>query len=564
MTAEMLKRAGYSPRTLNLELRGRELFGSLSSEARVFLFLALELEGEGAIAVGQLYGKRWLEVPSTMERFRALSEAARIEVLGFVTLMLHEVTHHLDFLSTPFGLNFHVKTMREYWSMQDFAPILLENPELIPQRFVDFGSHWDRVRAAPPEDSQVPRYSLREQDSAELKKAWDCLRGQILTFEAWGDAGKVQPHESHIVSGWSGRTETLKLFNRELVPVTVHGFLATVKTGDQRHYYLRPLTIFETRAAAHSMLWVIHLLGDDGADMLPKYFATFCKRAGQAPDYFFLFDLMASGWGFGNFEELLQKADRNLREDVLHMLSGACWYALHAPPPMDQDAVLNSNPIVRLLLVFMAYDDFVTGRNKRAFTSFVELADAIDQSTLARQWGFRPIQDILGFCRQMVETMMLLNKSKTWNPHMRAHFQHILELLSNQFDGRDSYTSHLGMPECGNPFIALDSQSDRKLLDVYEPPEEVVSWFIFRNNVLFKYQSRPNIIEKLEQHFGMNELVMRCSCGTVLSGRMSRYAGRTKIPCAVCGRIYDVDPARLAHIDTDPSTQWEGGEAGLT
>jgi hypothetical protein len=548
---DVLGKTGYSPRTLNLELQGRDLFGSLSSPARVFLFLTMELEEGGLISVGQIYSKRWLEDSNTMKRFRELSEDVRIEVLGFVTLMVHEITHHLDFLSTPFGLNFHIKTIREYWSLQDFVPILLENPEMIPERFVDFDSHWDRVRTSPPEDFQVPWYSLRERDSEEIKKAWHSLRGQILTFEAWGDVSTVQPHERHIERGWAGSTGTLKLFGRELLPITVHGFLATVTIPDGPSWYLRPLTILETRAVAHSMQWVIHLLGEDGFDALPGYFATMYRRAGLPADYFFLFDLVASAWNFPNFEELLQKAALDVREHALSMLSCACWYAMQAPPLMDQHSLLTSNPIARLLVVLMAYDDFLAGRNKRSFTSFVELANTLDQSTLPRQWGCRPIQDILGSCRQTISTMIRLNESKTWNPDMRAHFQHILELLRTQLDRRDDYTSLVGLPEHGNPLFGLDNPEDRQLLDAYEPPEEVVSWFNFRNNLLFKYMPRSKVIERMEQHFGMNELIIPCSCGTMICGRLSKYAKHTQTTCPNCSRVHDVNPSEIMKINLE-------------
>lgn len=548
---DVLGKTGYSPRTLNIELQGGELFGSLSRPARVFLFLALGLEGDGPISVGQLYGKRWRDDANTMQRFRKLPEDARIEVLGFVTLMLHEITHHLDFLSTPFGLNFHIKTIREYWSLQDFVPILLENPELIPERFVDFGSHWDRVRASPPEDSQVPWYSRHERESEELKKAWDSLRGQILTFEAWGDASNVEPLKWHIEKGWPGSTETLKLFGRELLPVTVHDFLATVTIPHDASWYLRPLTLLETRAVAHSMRWVVHLLGDEGADALPGYFTKLYRRAGIPADYFFLFDLIASGWNFATFEELLQKAAPDLREHALSILSCACWYALQAPPPMDQQSLLTSNPILRLLVVLMAYDDFLAGRNKRSFASFVELANTLDQSALPRQWGCRPIQDILRFCRQTVGTMMRLNESKTWNPDMRDHFRHMLELLRAQLVRRDDYTSHVGMPDHGNPLFGLDEPEARELLEGYTPAEEVVSWFNFRNNLLFKYMPRSKVIERMEQHFGMNELIIPCSCGTLISRRVSRYAGRTQTTCPNCDRVHDVDPSEIMKIDLE-------------
>jgi hypothetical protein len=543
---------GYKPRTLNLKLHGQELFNSLSSPAREFLLLALRLEKGGSISVGHLYDKRWLDDCNTMLCFRRLSDDTRIEVLSFVTVMLHEVTHHLDFLTTPFGLNFHIKTMREYWSLQEFVPVLLENPELIPERFVDFDSHWKNLRASPPEASQVACYPRREGDSDELEKSWGSLRGQILTFEAWGDAGTVQPHKRHIEVGWGGNTETLTLFGRELVPITVHGFLNTLTTPDCPGWYLRPLTLLETRAIAHSMRWIIHLLGDEGADALPAYFNALHRRPGQLDDdYFFLFDLIAGAWNFASFEELLQKAPLNMRDYALRLLSTACWYALQAPPPMDEHSLLTSNPIVRLIVVLKAHAQLMASRDNRGFSSFVKFANTIDQSELPLRWGCRPIKSILAFCRLTIDAMVELNEAKTWNPDVQEHFRHVLKSLCRQFARRDDYTSYIGMPDYGNPFLGLNEPEDRELLDSYAPPEEVLDWFSFRSDLLFKYLPRQKVIERLEQHFGMNEQIIFCSCGAVISGRISKYAGRMYIRCPRCGEGHDVNPSENVKIHVE-------------
>jgi hypothetical protein len=544
---DVLGKTGYSPRTLNLEVQDHDLFASLSIPAKAFLFLTMNLKENERISVGQLYGKRWADDSDVIGHFRELSEDVRIEVLAFVTLMLHEITHHVDFLSTPFGLHFHLKTIREYWSLQYFAPILLENPELIPERFVDFGSHYDRVTSSQAGTAGVAWYPLRGGDGEQLRNAWHALEEQIRTLEAWGDGSAVQPHRRHIEKGWAGRTDTLRLFGRELQPVTVHGFLASVSLPGFLSWYLRPLTLFETRAVAHSMQWVLHLVGDDAADVLPSYFAALYRRKGLPPDYFFLFDLLASASGFASFEEFLAKGSPNARQNFLSALSFACWYALQAPPPMDQDAILTSNPIIRLLVILRAYDDLLV-ESKPPCNSFGDLANSLDELPRSRESGCRPINEILKFCRQTIDASLDMNRMQTWNPKVANHFSYILQLLGIQLTRRDDYNSLIGMPTHGNPLFCFADPEDQKLLDPYEAPEDVVSWFGFRTNLLFRFTAQSKIVERMEQHFGMNELSVPCGCGTIISGRISKWMRRAQATCPNCARVHDIDLAEAVRF----------------
>ncbi len=558
----VIGKASYSYRTLNLDLQGQHAFASLSSPARVFLFLAMGLQEEGPVSIKQLYGRRWLEDSRTLEHFRQLSEEVRAEVLVFVTLLLHETVHHVDLLSTPFGLNYHMKTIKEYWNLQNFGPILLENPELIPdkarnERLVDFDSVRNRVVNSTPEELRIPRYSLREWNSEELNKTWHSLRGQILTVEAWGI--DIPPGKNQIKEICGDKNQTFRLFNQELQRVTVNGFLATIAMQEDENWYLRPTTLLETRAVANSMQWVIYLLGKDGAQALPHYFNVLYNRPYQYPDYWFLFDLIAKGWEFASFENLLQKANQDLIDHVLQMLSCACWYALQAPPLMEETgiSVLTSNPMIRLELILSVWDDFRTGKISRRFESFVEVANALDKSEIGRKAGTRPISDILSFCGEASQAMIKLNRQWTLNPDMRDHFEYILTLLKDQLTGRNDYTSYMGMPDHGNPFYCPGKSQNLKLLNhlfaAYKLSDAVQSWFEFRVRFWFGFIERKEAIEKLERHFGMDELIIPCPCGTNFSGRLSRYSNRIqkKCPNPKCKRIHDIDPKEIAKINSE-------------
>src|SRR5271170_5017075 len=47
--------------------------------------------------------------PIYKELFFALPEAERIDLCGFLTVIIHECQHHFDLLRTPFGLSLHEK-----------------------------------------------------------------------------------------------------------------------------------------------------------------------------------------------------------------------------------------------------------------------------------------------------------------------------------------------------------------------------------------------------------------------------------------------------------------------
>jgi hypothetical protein len=553
---DVLGATGYKPRTLTMDLQGSHIFRSLPVKARAFLHDAIGLEPGPHIKLGQLYDRSWADDPALMRAFRVLTEAERTQVLGFVTFVLHEYTHHLDFLTTPFGLNFHAKTMREYWSMQDFAPVLLENPELIPSRFVDFDANFAAIRSAGKNAVKIPWYSKADWDSLELKSYWETLSSQILTFEAWGDASTVRPLGHQITSGWGGNTEPESLFGRELERVTVNGFLMSIRPQGVKDWYLRLLTLLETRALANSLRWILYLMGPYGQAEVCNYLGAIYRRPELPNDYLYLFDLVSNGFGYGNIESLAAGASREIFEQVLRILVTSCWFALQAPPPMDRNSVLAANPMMRLLLVLRAVNDFTTGRNRRAFESFVDLAEAIDRSDLARGMHLHSIKEILGFCREFSKTMLNLNEEKTWNPDVKRHFAHVLELLQDSLSRREGYTSFIGMPDHGNPFLGMQAE-DARLLEQYNAPAAARAWFDDRGDILFVYHPSAWMIERLEAHFGMEERIIPCNCGAVISGRMSRFHDFKVVKCPQCGERHETSRERCIMIEMEAPTEAE-------
>ncbi len=533
--ADLLAEIGYRPRTLALELRGPDLLRSLSVDAHAFLFEALEIDDEQkGITYGQMYGRGWAKEPKLLSRFERLSSAARTEVLAFVTFYVHELTHHIDHIATPFGANLHVKTIREYWSMQDFAPKLLEHPELIPPRLVDFDDHI-RSRVIPD----------------EMRQSWEALRGQVFTFEAWGDAATVEPHRLRITKGWPGSTEPVHLFGAAFERIMVHGFFATLAVPDQMGWYLRPLSLLESRAVAHSLLWCLHLLGEAGRGSVHDYFTSLYPRDSREPDYFFLLDALSRAFGLDRFETVLDRGTSLQLSQVLKLTSATAWYALQAPPPLSPESALLSSPAARLLLVLKFVEEAMSAG--QTFRSFVDLANQLDATAHARQLGFRGIAEVLDYSVRVVHEVRHLNEERTWNPNVRVHFDHVLDLVEAELHRRNDYTSLVGMPENGNPIFGVDAAADQRLIDEYTPHKDVRDWFNFRQNFFFRFLPKSRVIEALERHYATDVAVVNCACGVVLTGVLSRYQDERKVRCPRCGAqlAFDRESAWQIRVSAD-------------
>jgi hypothetical protein len=283
-------------------------------------------------------------------------------------------------------LNFHLKTIREYIHLQDLVPDFLDNPEAMPDRLVDFGEVLERL---PPDLS------------TQLLPKWKQLEGIIKTLEAWGDGGKVRPRGQHIVPGYFGDTSTqLYLFGQDLDWLTINGFFTTFTLPGERRWFFRPLTIFETRAVAHSMLWTIDCFGGAGQKAAALFFSKWYEDARVLPDYFFLFRLIAKFYGFASFAGLLTSFDPAKVREILQVLSAACWYALHAPPPIDESSAVLCNPVLRLLFFLFEYEDIAIGRKKASFGSLSEFADFVDTRPHARKANFPRQQPFWSIVRE--------------------------------------------------------------------------------------------------------------------------------------------------------------------
>lgn len=466
---EILSAAAYSPHTA--ELIGRSsLRHALSPAAGSFVqrFIA-EKEGNR-------WGIRWAKLipdepwpKDTLAQYKKLDNEERAEILAFCTFNLHEITHHIDFLTTPFGTNFHGKAVREYISLQRLAPDLMKyaNTALV-RPLVSF--------APPPGLGR----------DSPLVRGWNAFRGIVYFFDALRGA-----HQTCVTRGWGSRTDPFHLLTQDFNKVTVHTFMPSIEIPGHEKEYLRPTVIFEARALANCLRHLLHLLGggDFAKAELVRYLNTFYARGDVDPDYTFLFDLYARLWGHNHLSELVTNLPPEQIENVFMVISAVGWYALQAPPPMDMNSLFHSSPTARLLYVLSKTESLFAGGVRKQYESACDFLAEIDRDERAGAMFFREIEETLTFTLSFLRNVREMNQTENENDLLRQHFNHLLDSQIWQIGKRVSngYASLLGMPERGNPLLGVDEDTDAdQLLFDYKPGEAVRSWFTFRENLLFK------------------------------------------------------------------------------
>ena len=135
---ELLQSVEYFPASLHLEGDAQAIWDSLSDQAKAFCWVASKKQRPGPLTFKETFGYVWAHDEITMGRFATMSDDEKAEVLGFFTFQIHELTHHFDFLITPYGVNYHGKLFREYRVFQRFAPLLLRETGPPCGRFVDY------------------------------------------------------------------------------------------------------------------------------------------------------------------------------------------------------------------------------------------------------------------------------------------------------------------------------------------------------------------------------------------------------------------------------------------
>jgi hypothetical protein len=526
----------FLPRTLRLRFPP-DITLKLSERARKFLELAI---GNDAPTIPQLMTDQWRDNRVALEFFFKSDEDVRAEVLSLLTVPVHEYTHRIDFIISPFGLNFYVQTLREYWLLQEFFPRILDNPETVKH-----------IRFLAGLRETLPSTSL---ESAGLKDIWEDLEGIIHIFYAWGDGGTIQPLRKYIEKGWplltvAGSTgerleppAILKIDGGEaLEPVTILNIFESFRAPRRDEmWYLRPLAIFETRAIVNSLLFILHLFGEGGAAACLHYYENvYTRRQRHLPqDYFFLLDLGARLYDHRDFLALLRRGDGPVLRSMLKLLRAICWYALQAPPHLKTETFRIANPVFRLWAAYTFVHAVIHRKLNVAPMSAGDLLMLVEERYNGAFFQ-KSIKAIVPDCLRIIDNMIALNLERTWNPDVKEHFDHVLGLIKLHFANRElSYRSSIGLPNSGNPLLECQTENDWKIaIDDYRAAPATEEWFSIRTDLFFNLLIPADVvIKKLEAHYRAYLLPYWCECGkgnTMMW--ISRFPNSWDFTCRFCG-----------------------------
>lgn len=493
---ERLFSSDYKPHSAYLDISFATLLDDLSAPARAVVELILREAGLGAhVELSAFLGlppltKLGSELP--LERYLSLSDSERAEVLCALTFDLHELTHHIDFLTTPFGANFHCRASNEYIDLQRFVPeLLLTAGEGLDRPLVD----WHPGFVVTP--------------TPELVSAWRPLRGKLYYFDTFRGS-----RSSHIKTGWLDPEEDDYIVaDFRCRKVRVRDFLYSVEIPGYPGTYLGLRAILESRAVAHSARHLLRLLG--GGDLarreLQLYLQCFYPADEIAPDYTFLFEISARLLSQDDFASALRQPTRVV-DKFFNVVSVLGWYALQAPPLTRTSLLgrLESSPVSRWLHGLRAFGQLAD--RSQPFPSNGAMLDAFDRRRQKGSclFGRTPrlpgIRAILPQTIDYVDVARRRNVRENSDERLRAHFELLLATLQRHLEARIRLGNEcdLGMPPSGSPaFSNVPDSIDWEGPSLYhEVHDGVKEWFTFRENLLFRrFPSAAERQLRLEERF---------------------------------------------------------------
>ena len=138
---------GYHVYSTRLELPDAS-FRDLSKVAQKIVRFGGSEPLTGAVSPIAMVPDSW--DPGYRRLFFALPETERVELCGFLTVIIHECQHHFDLLRTPFGLSLHEKLARDFLAFERWLPpcssIRRSSTDVSPTGFCRF----PQERTCPP------------------------------------------------------------------------------------------------------------------------------------------------------------------------------------------------------------------------------------------------------------------------------------------------------------------------------------------------------------------------------------------------------------------------------
>ena len=224
-------------------------------------------------------------------------------------------------------------------------------------------------------------------------------------------------------------------------------FCRTVLIPEDPAYYLRPLTILETRALAHSLMWILYVFDFDETsknDVL-LYLQAFYNSV--TPDYRFILDLFSKAGGKNRFIDFMKESEARQIYDFFLTISQQIIvpYSLQAQAISEGDATFfPSSPVFRLMyaLKFLEGHIHEAMNNLDNILTIQQLYNYIDKerrNEASVQFVSERIEDTLQSCLERIAQIRGTNNMFNKNPKLQAHFQSIFNLQEQIIRSRISH-----------------------------------------------------------------------------------------------------------------------------
>ena len=538
---EGLSATAYSPHRFDFAMDLNPLLQALSPQARYFFLLATEaLATDGGISPLQLCSRRWRDDPEVLSAFLDLTVPEQVEVLTLYTLPVHEMRHHIDFLTTSYGARFYTLLAQEYQAFQDCSPFLLQTQDVITPGPV--GELSDRLASV---DANVP---------SQWIGSWKAFRATTENLLSTVDTRGLEPDRSRAKDI---SNPPVYVAGIKFLPVSIFDRALSYRIESRPGWYMRASTLLEGRAVIQSLLWIIDSLGAENPavnDLLRAYMsANYGSEA--AYDYLFLLELTASWVGDSDFASMLRRPTVTVRS-ILHLTDNAAWFALNAGwVSGDRGAMHPENMFTRFLVGLKILEEAFDGAKKPPY----ELLAAAEDGSIARNFGLIPTPKALKSSLQLTEATRD-RLSNMWQSSMAKHFEAILSVVSSALARRQpaGISFAAGAPADGNGVRALDDETFADLFRPYAPGRWVTEWFDFRNRCMFAPTTTKATLKYLRDQFGLAEVAVNCKCGVMLSRPAPRWRPDTTVTCPDCGRHYSLvaSDMRVLHVPEDVESEF--------
>lgn len=509
---------------LNLDFSALE--AAISTAAATFL-RTLTAPSSNLQDVSALLGSGSTWDRSTIEAFATLDEDDQLEVLIYLTVPVHEYTHHLDVNCTPFGAYLQAHVGYELLAFQAFVELFLREPDTVPTgNIASLG--------------QVFNEGERRLDEP-VRGSWLRLEGYLEQARVWRDLDDL-PVKSIEPTGRSA-----DLLYTRFEAVIVDGWSPSYTVAGHRDWFISPTTILELRGVCASLIWAVNVLREwPGCLDLVGRLVDEVYPPTVAYDYRFVLDLAAAAARTPSFEELLREHETSTVSFCLEIFFRAGWVALHTlGAAVDNQARRLELP--ELFVAVLQQAELVESKGE-AF-----LADLLDIDQRFESEGAWGVERILEATSSYLDQTDAFNVIRS--PEIRAHMLGIASSSSRRLRDRvgDGYRWAPGIARHGEVIPALIAYAP-ELLESAVVPDQLASWLDFRRRGFFRPMTKASLFKRIEDTFDLVFFQHDCLCRHPLDLAIPPEFPAYRVECPECGRSFVFPGSFLIDLQAEART----------